>query len=564
MMAYRDGEAPSAPREPSKDGLVADMVRQFADPYAFVRELVQNGIDAGASRMVVAAYQDASGMAFFEVQDDGCGMDLAVLEGPLLTLFNSGKERSDTIGQYGVGFVSVLALEPDAVEVRTWCDGNALRLLLAADYSYEIFDEGKREGSGSCIVLRKAMEAAAFELSCDALERSLLYWCRHAEIPIQLRRTSWGGATTTTEVRSAFQLDTTLCVASYSGQASYLLGAQATMTEDGQSDSFAGFYNRGLTLYETTAPQHRQLEGLRFKAMDAQFKHTLSRDNVIRDAVYKEALSRIVELVPLLKKELAAVLLVSAQAGSAGAKKQSRDGRLWSGSDFVNLLYLAQKPSLELNREQLVFPLVELSAGRTWASARELLEHEYVGYSECSSVLTKALAQRGVPVILLLPERRGQMLNSMQKIFRSALRPIDRLYTVLVPCGSDALTEAEAELCRDCETIFHRAGVRIGGIRMADTSGEPERAATVGAGAEPLLLNKASWPGWWRRFRQPMDLMLLRQHQAVQMALRVAAVHGSRIAAFLLTRYLLVEERGEVSKDLESSLLEGLGVRAVS
>src|SRR6185503_21269278 len=88
-------------------GLVADMVRQFADPYAFLRELVQNGIDAGASAIDVRIERESSDLTSTTVADDGCGMTLEVLEGPLLTLFSSTKEGDlSKIGKYGVGFIS--------------------------------------------------------------------------------------------------------------------------------------------------------------------------------------------------------------------------------------------------------------------------------------------------------------------------------------------------------------------------------------------------------------------------------------------------------------------------
>src|SRR5512146_2494880 len=55
---YRSGRALGAPDAAPEAGLVDEMVRQFADPYAFLRELAQNGIDAGATRIAVTIERD--------------------------------------------------------------------------------------------------------------------------------------------------------------------------------------------------------------------------------------------------------------------------------------------------------------------------------------------------------------------------------------------------------------------------------------------------------------------------------------------------------------------------
>src|SRR5262245_53282464 len=103
------------------------MVRQFADPHAYYRELVQNSIDAGATRVDVSlsfvsdnggdAAADAAavtqGVLHIAVADDGGGMDQATIERGLLVLFRSTKDGDPTkIGKFGVGFFSVFAAGP--------------------------------------------------------------------------------------------------------------------------------------------------------------------------------------------------------------------------------------------------------------------------------------------------------------------------------------------------------------------------------------------------------------------------------------------------------------------
>src|SRR5688572_947617 len=94
-MPYRDSRV-DVPKLTPDPGIVDEMVRQFADPYAYLRELVQNGIDAGATRLEVRIERDVDGTVHTSVDDDGTGMTKATIEGPLLTLFESSKESDPT------------------------------------------------------------------------------------------------------------------------------------------------------------------------------------------------------------------------------------------------------------------------------------------------------------------------------------------------------------------------------------------------------------------------------------------------------------------------------------
>src|SRR5262245_58781525 len=180
------------------------MVKQFADPYAFVRELVQNGIDAGAQTLEVSVEHSGT-TAAVSVRDDGKGMTRAIIEGPLLTLFFSEKEGDSTkIGKYGVGFVSVFAIEPDVVMVDTWRSEGAWRLSLQPDYSYELEALESRPGSGTEVTVVKTMEADAFELYVARVREALSRWCRHARLPIELTVRRRGG--TSTSERSQQQM----------------------------------------------------------------------------------------------------------------------------------------------------------------------------------------------------------------------------------------------------------------------------------------------------------------------------------------------------------------------
>ncbi len=121
MGPYRTEEREERAEAPRDPGIVGDVIAQFADPFAFLRELVQNAIDAGTDAVEVRIeYDGGAGVTRASVRDRGEGMTREIIEEQLLVLFRSTKERDDTkIGKFGIGFASVLAPSPQVVVVQT-------------------------------------------------------------------------------------------------------------------------------------------------------------------------------------------------------------------------------------------------------------------------------------------------------------------------------------------------------------------------------------------------------------------------------------------------------------
>lgn len=131
-----------------------DRARREAERYGeeswvFLRELVQNGRDAGAGRIDFLVSTDG-GIETIVCRDDGRGMSAAEVERYLLRLYASNKEAgSDAIGFFGVGFWSVLLFEPEVIRVRT------------------------RQGKSAC----------AFEIMCGSLTARKVPWDEAAGWP---------------------------------------------------------------------------------------------------------------------------------------------------------------------------------------------------------------------------------------------------------------------------------------------------------------------------------------------------------------------------------------------
>lgn len=172
------------------DALLARLVAQFESPYDFLRELVQNAMDAGSDRVEVTLevhpIADTRDEVVFElaILDTGAGMDEAIIDQELTKLFASGKAGDRTMaGGFGIGFVSVFAWEPEAVLVHTGRGGESWELLFHADRTFEkVALEDPLEGT--TISLFRRGRPSEREGIAEAIRDSLWRWCRFVPLEI--------------------------------------------------------------------------------------------------------------------------------------------------------------------------------------------------------------------------------------------------------------------------------------------------------------------------------------------------------------------------------------------
>lgn len=270
----------------SKD-LVDELVHQFTDPYACYRELIQNSIDAGSTRIdVTLAFRPnaSGGLMTAAVHDWGEGMNRSVIDDYLLTKFRSSKENDLTkIGKYGIGFVSVFALQPDAVTVDTGRDGESWRVLFKKDRSYELL-QLEQPVEGTCVTLHKQVTAAAWEEHVRKTKDALARWCRHSEVEVTF---ACGGSDGTApepgqSLHEPVAVDAPFQVEHREDGLHVVVGPARTLP------AVSGFYNRGLTLLET---DEALLPRLALKIVSRTLEHTLTRDNVRRDEHFNRAMT---------------------------------------------------------------------------------------------------------------------------------------------------------------------------------------------------------------------------------------------------------------------------------
>jgi hypothetical protein len=610
MAPYRSRREEAQPVAPTT-GLVADMVRQFADPYAFFRELIQNGIDAGATAIEVSIEKLPEGLVATSVADDGCGMTRETIEGPLLTLFSSSKEGDSTkIGKYGVGFVSIFALDPEEVQVATGRDGESWLLRLFRDHSYALEVGGPRASSGTRVTLltklkdkptqgdlwkmkeeeilriarlalevdiarRDDPEAAAgaelaeaksgFDEHVAYAEAALRAWCRHAQIPITLTVSDPDNP----DARASKRVDTRLSVLSplsvvetIDGE-TFVVGASAgSELLEGESeprlllecgDSFAGFYNRGLTLFETDQAPSSLLRGLRFKIMSPHLQHTLSRDNVRRDGAYDQVMAKLAGVIGALKKRMESEIASAAELASKGEGE----------ARYAALLEAAQTWSLGMKPRVISFPLTDPIPMSRERVARNFADH--VGRGESlltapqSDRLTQAIAREG-RVVVRCPD--GWVEKALKWCSKYPIEAAHSVYVLVHELGRDVMTEADVALCDELRGMLETAGevvARVGLCRLEGASADMFALVVPDEALEgPRLYPLDSVRQWWKRWTRRRVLLLNADSAPMQAALKRAA-SDRVVSAYLVARTLLLRDGKGIDAGANERLLERAG-----
>lgn len=307
----------SSPRE----GVFSHLDNQFTDPLSFLRELVQNSIDAGSLKVdVTCSFEDdlheavtcpggvargQLGTALITVTDAGEGMDRQTIDTRLTRLFSSDKEGDPSkIGRFGIGFSSVFAPKPDAVCVDTGRLGESWRLVFRPDRTFtrvrlnEVID-------GTSIRLFKTMLASEYAALEQNIRRALLHDCPHVDIMLRYQGEQLNSPL------NIDALDAPIKAATFEQGAEIVVG----FTKEHGSDT-ASFYNRGLMLLVRPS----EFPGMSYKVNSPRLRSALSRDNVQADDYYQLVLSIVRRLAggPLVE-ELSQQLDESLRSSSPAA-----------------------------------------------------------------------------------------------------------------------------------------------------------------------------------------------------------------------------------------------------
>lgn len=491
------GRAPLVATDAVHDA-VGQMVRQFADPMAFLRELVQNSLDADAREITVRLEHDrGTDTTHVSVRDDGTGMDQDVIERSLLVLFRSTKEDDPSkIGKFGVGFFSVFAMQPEVVLVDTGTRGNSegLRLTLRPDFTWEIESIAPRRGTVVTLVLPRVADGFErfIERTLDALRR----WCPHVSVPLLVE---WDARIE--RIDRPFALDGEVCVTVTQQKARHALA----VSPDGTSR----YFNRGILLHEervSIAP------GVRWMVDAPDLHHTVSRDDVRRDAAQQRRVAQGRELAAgALRRAL--VERIAALAGDPAARAK------WA-------TLVARAKDFALRPDEIAWPLADTVRGATIASWDRGIIPRTRWWCATRSPLTEALARADIAVAEL---GHGEPERVFTACYDERAVDVTSRYTFVKRADDrdDPLHD-----------VLQRMGAAIGlrAVWFADAWGRAasELALFVDARQDEALHDDA--PTALRAPRKGRTLALVRSHRAV-IAARRAAAGDPLLAALALLRF---------------------------
>lgn len=384
---------------PNKEaGLLENLVTQFSSSLDCFRELVQNALDAGSPSVDVwmefERGQDHVGVISIHVDDYGEGMDEAIIENQLTKLFSSTKENDLTkIGKFGIGFVSVFAMNPKGVLVKTGRGGQYWEVFFYPDRSFAKTPvEDPCEGTQITLFIEG--DYRRYRELAEGVRATLKRWCEHADHEITFEdRSPQGDAWSQPElINEPFDVPG-VCKCAVSHQGTEILVAYT-------HTPLYGLYNRGLTLaierlgeniLDHRAARYRHIA---FKIKSRYLEHTLSRETVVRDANYEKAMSLVDDAVngPLLN------LLCSTLEELAATPQ-------WGHEQVVAYLHLLSFLVQEPNSSLVAIserPILRLLSGGS-ASLSQLLElyHEQgrLLVADHRSALVQALAEASTPVL---------------------------------------------------------------------------------------------------------------------------------------------------------------------
>ena len=498
------------------------MIAQFADEKAFLRELVQNSIDAGTPTVQVELFHDAAAQQMHViVRDRGEGMTREIVENQLLVLFRSTKERDPTkIGKFGIGFVSVLAPNPDVVIVQTVRDKRRLAMHLYRDLTYELFDAGPATHNGTSVELHIPLAADRVDDFIRESELALVRWCRHATVPIEL---SARGSTTRIDRPLALE-DAVIAV-----QSTHDKGQLAVVVGIVVGKSYAGFFNHGLMLHEAG----RLLGNLSVKIQDARLGHTISRDDVRRDEHYAHAVA---VAAAVAERELPAAL-----ASAMSIAVQQDDLARYHA--LVEALVYAD---LSLRPEQWRIPVVEPSRGRSSISGNELGTKGWVWAAPESTGLTKLVAAQGLPVVR---SANATLAVALKQSLRCQLLEVAAELTAVTPVNE---SDGDVALLRFLDEIFDRVYRAPSAIMLAKLEGaRADRLAISGTTGNTHVVDRE------QALRNPFAL-LRRSVLVLSVAhphVRAARAGDAVVAASHLVRAVLLQY-GLLDDDRSHAILE--------
>ncbi len=407
-MSEEENTIEAAVRDVQNEGVVENLVTQFSNALDCFRELVQNSIDAGSPTIDVWTEYEAGeghvGTISLHVDDYGEGMDEAIIDDQFTQLFSSKKEDDLTkIGKFGIGFISVFALEPKAVLVHTGRGGEYWEVLFHEDRS---FDKSRLDFplEGTQVTIFLEGDPARYREIVEGVRQTLKRWCCYAETEITFEdRTPPAGVEAELEIiNEEFKVEG-LCFIEdeHTDGTCFVMAYSETPVY--------GFYNRGLTLAHTNIAEQvfdadiaRRMRNISLKVKSRYLEHTLSRDTIVRDHNYRKA----IDMLEVSHTRLVAELI-------RRIEELVLDEEHWSLQQMK--LYGRYISYLSMEPEHLLPGIIKRQVFRGihggGYTAEQLWSHHKVDgrifVAAEPTGLTERIQRQGIPVVYGRPGARG-------------------------------------------------------------------------------------------------------------------------------------------------------------
>lgn len=508
------------------------LVHQFSEPLAFFRELVQNAIDAGSAEIDISiAYQDS--VLEIRIDDYGDGMDRQIIDARLTRLFSSSKEGDQTkIGRFGIGFVSVFALDPDAVILDTARGGEAWRVLFRKDRTFERIAL-PAPVDGTKIRILKKSDRALYEEVLRRAPELIAHYCRHTEAEIRFHGKP---------VNQPFDLDTPCKIAQREDGTAIVVGYAAEA-------AVGGYYNRGLTLLEQPLPE--QLYS--FKINSRHLEHTLTRDNVLRDEGYDGLMKRVRELgenaLPLvLFERLEEITLRATPAGGADEHAlhgfAARQIAAWGG------------PGKGLWKE-IAKRRIARTLGGEALSLQTLAKRASDGdlyTAVAANAITEALAARGTPCVACESASR---LPELLSVLGGKALDAGSAFCLPEPLRADVHAGYRA-LAGALQRLVQGSGAGVHAVRFGHYgypgSGVAQRIAVLQAAFGELTDRTSACRSVFETSGEKLELVVNADHACLPRLL-VLAEREPELAAHLTCKLLLIGPDLTPQRDSQLALL---------
>ena len=546
---------------------LSNLVTQFSSAWDYLRELVQNSIDAGSTNIEVwtefeAGPEEApeSGVISIHVDDFGAGMTEEIIDQQLTQLFSSAKENDLTkIGKFGIGFVSVFALQPAGVLVHTGRGGEWWEVFFHADLSFTK-TRIDRPVEGTQITSFLAGDAQRYGEVVERVESTLRKWCAHSDTEISFEDRSAKGGHGPRPINAPFEVEGEFMTEAREGELEMVMAYSRTPV--------FGFYNRGLALAVGSDPdailgEHAdRFRHLAFKVKSPWLEHTLSRETVMRDEHFEQAMVALAQVARHQVRERLLEALESACAEPHWSLARRSDYVRWLG-------YLAHEPTFVDDESLASRPILRCIDGRA-TSLQALWEafedQDYVYLCSEPTALTRVLATREVPVLLEPPPPAsspvravvGRYLGARQKsrlgrrvLERMGLdehirqRNLELVDPHLILCSVDL----EAEFPPGLKTLFghclvalRSVGRRYKEVHLAEITSEAgyEPLFVLGPELDALMLRPTDAVYVRERWKRPR-LIIDHRHPHVREMLALAEA-DLELAVYCLCRALLLHE----------------------